>query len=241
MAQQEENDRVPEKIIIYGDYFNQDTRAILAICDISEVNREFVVVDSFKGEQKQAPFKHLNPACSIPLITEGTQENPTLKVAGDRNLADLYNYLIDNHVKVSQKLYPAEQGEQIIEMMNWFKKNLRQSTSRLISQALEDTHNARDSLVANTSQQAELTLYHEILKHCETQLEQTKYLTGNKISIIDVMVYCEINTIVKLFKDPIPEALPETRKWVERVSLMTVINNQDIHLDVVLKKQKLGF
>ena len=41
----EDNSKV---LTIWGDYFNQDTRALLAICDMAEVQHEFKLVDSFQ-------------------------------------------------------------------------------------------------------------------------------------------------------------------------------------------------
>ena len=35
------------ELTIWGDYFNGDTRAILAICEMAEVQHDFKLVDSF--------------------------------------------------------------------------------------------------------------------------------------------------------------------------------------------------
>ena len=36
-----------DKITIWGDYFNQDTRALIAICDMSGVPADFKLIDTF--------------------------------------------------------------------------------------------------------------------------------------------------------------------------------------------------
>ena len=102
MQNEQDNDIPEPNILIYGDYFNQDTRSILAIIQIAEVyNYEFVEVDTFKHENLQEPFKLINPSGTIPLITEGSKEKPTKTIVGDKNVAILFNYLIDNHPKIS--------------------------------------------------------------------------------------------------------------------------------------------
>ena len=47
-----------------------------------------------------------------------------------------------------------------------------------------------------------------ILLKCNQRLSKTKYMTGNKITIIDIMIYCEIQTILKLYQRTIPADTP---------------------------------
>lgn len=35
-------------ITIWGDYFSSDTRALLAICEMADINAKFEEVDTFK-------------------------------------------------------------------------------------------------------------------------------------------------------------------------------------------------
>ena len=39
----------PKSIIVYGHYFNSDTRTILALLEISQAEYEFEEVDIFRG------------------------------------------------------------------------------------------------------------------------------------------------------------------------------------------------
>lgn len=41
---------VTKRIIVYGHYFNSDTRTILALLDISQADYEFEEVDIFQGK-----------------------------------------------------------------------------------------------------------------------------------------------------------------------------------------------
>ena len=38
-----------------------------------------------------------------------------------------------------------------------------------------------------------------ILPKIDAKLTRTKYVTGNKMTIIDIMIYCDIQTILKLY------------------------------------------
>ena len=80
----------------------------------------------------------------------------------------------------------------------------------------------RDSIVDGSQSFKEgLTAYVQILKDClEKKFESgNRYITGDKMSVIDVMVYCEISTIVKLYSEPIStNDLPLTSKWYDKLS-----------------------
>ena len=46
------------------------------------------------------------------------------------------------------------------------------------------------------------------------------------MSVIDVMVYCEISTIVKLYSEPIStDELPLTSKWYDKLSQLEMLAN----------------
>ena len=49
----------PASVTIYGDYLDQDTRALLAICKIADEPYEFVHIDTLKHEQTKEDFKAL--------------------------------------------------------------------------------------------------------------------------------------------------------------------------------------
>jgi len=49
------------RLTIYGDYFDRDTRALLAICDMSEVVSEFAMIDTFNGGNLEASYSQICP------------------------------------------------------------------------------------------------------------------------------------------------------------------------------------
>ena len=84
---------IKSALTIYGDWFNQDTRALIAICNMAEVPCEFVHVDTFNQENMRDPYVQLNPNSTIPMITEGMA-----KIIGDG--ASLYYFLVNRHARI---------------------------------------------------------------------------------------------------------------------------------------------
>ena len=53
---------------VYGDYFNSDTRAILAICKHANIQHEFELIDTLAKENLDDSYKKLNPTGHIPML-----------------------------------------------------------------------------------------------------------------------------------------------------------------------------
>ena len=115
---------------------------------------------------------------------------------------------------------------------------MRKASAKLIAQAL-----------AKETEQAELEAYKTILKEgIESRLsDESKFLTGEQISVADVMIYCEISTIDKLFISQVKTAgrqsvvndLQQMSKWYKEMSKIFEIENTNVHLDIIVEKQKL--
>ena len=48
-------------MIIYGDYFSSDTRAMLIACKYAEVEHELKLVNTLKQENMASEYKAINP------------------------------------------------------------------------------------------------------------------------------------------------------------------------------------
>ena len=44
------------KLKVWGDYFSQDTRSLLAICEMASADIEFVPIDTLEQENYKSPF-----------------------------------------------------------------------------------------------------------------------------------------------------------------------------------------
>lgn len=52
-----------------------------------------------------------------------------------------------------------------------------------------------------------------ILTKVDAYLVKGGYITGPKISIVDIMIFCEIETICKMYKRTLPSSLTKLADW----------------------------
>ena len=101
-----DNNRVQScgQLIIYGDYFNTDTRIALAALDYcGDTNYRFDIVNSLKKEEvNSTSYKSINPTGGIPTAVEGN-----FTVIGSTEMKVLM-YLAETHHLVKTKLYQPE-------------------------------------------------------------------------------------------------------------------------------------
>ena len=143
-----------DEIQIYGDHFNQDTRALLAICEIAGVKYKFINIDTFKGDNMKEPFTNFSPSGCIPVIREDGR-----LIIGKGDLSLLYSPLIVNHPEISEVLYPANQVEDISRELLWIKKSLRKQTGILVQKTIQASQNARDSCRSSGNLKQDVALY----------------------------------------------------------------------------------
>ena len=78
-------------------------------------------------------------------------------------------------------------------MMTWFQRTMRRNTSKLIRQILNPRKDNHKSTMALNMLNEDLDEFFDIiLLKCDQRLSKSKFITGNKITIIDIMIYCEI-------------------------------------------------
>ena len=157
---------------------------------MAEVPCEFVLVDTFNQENLRDPYVQLNPNSTIPMITDGIA-----KIIGDG--ASLYYFLVNRHAKIKQAFYAVEQDTEIRHMMTWFQRTMRRTTSKLIRQILNPRKDNKGGAATPSEDLDEF--FNIILLKVNQKLVEHKYITGKKITIIDIMIYCEIQTVLKLY------------------------------------------
>ena len=94
-------DRRGGGLIIYGDYFNPQTRTLLAVVDVAGVGYNFDLVDQLAGEDKKDPYLQKNPTGSIPMIEQGG-----FKILGGD--PQLLTFLCKNNKRISDMLYQKD-------------------------------------------------------------------------------------------------------------------------------------
>jgi len=61
---------VVKKLTVYRNYFISDTRTILALLKISQIEYVFEAVDIFEGGHQKASYLEMNPCGTIPMIID---------------------------------------------------------------------------------------------------------------------------------------------------------------------------
>ena len=82
-------------------------------------------------------------------------------------------------------------------MMTWFQRTMRRTTSKLIRQILNPRKDCKAGAATPSEDLDEF--FNIILLKVNQKLANSKYITGKKITIIDIMIYCEIQTVLKLY------------------------------------------
>ena len=92
-----------QRPVIWGDYFNPDTRMILAALEVSgDTNYELIIINSLKREEHGDKYKQINPTGTIPTLIEGSYT-----MLGSSDLVILI-YLCHTHDQVGKKLFPDD-------------------------------------------------------------------------------------------------------------------------------------
>lgn len=94
-------DQASNALIIYGDHFSADTRALVAICEMAGVEHELKVVDTLAKKNFEAEFVEINPTGQIPLIIQSR----------NRVIASgftLFQWVIKAYPDAAAKFFPEE-------------------------------------------------------------------------------------------------------------------------------------
>ena len=72
-------------VVLYGDYFDRDTRSLQAMCKLAEVQVKFKFVDTFNGSNTDISYKQNFKTTMIPSIQIG-KRTQVKRDDGDREL-----------------------------------------------------------------------------------------------------------------------------------------------------------
>lgn len=65
------------KLTVYGDYFDRDTRGLLAICDLCEVSVNLQLICTFNGANLETRYAEVNQSGKIPTLMLGRNKSTT--------------------------------------------------------------------------------------------------------------------------------------------------------------------
>ena len=117
-SQESRNDLAP--MTIYGDYYDRDTRALLAICDMCKVQVSFKYVCTFNGTNLEDSYTNMNVTGKIPTLSRGLNV-----VTTNVSIRAPYAFLLENFSAASQALYNPFQAARISELFAHLTSQLR--------------------------------------------------------------------------------------------------------------------
>jgi len=89
--------------------------------------------------------------------------------------------------------------------MSYFSRTIRRLTSKLIQAVVNPkVHGGKRKLDDARIEQHLTEFFDIILQKINDYLTESGYLTGPMISVVDIMVYCEIQTICVMYKRDVP-------------------------------------
>ena len=89
--------------MIWGDFFSAETRTMLVMLKMSNVQHEVRIIDQFLGDHKSEEYLNMNPTGQIPTITEGK----FLVLGGYQvymNFLKIYTIFSENFIRFSSTI-----------------------------------------------------------------------------------------------------------------------------------------
>lgn len=105
--------------------------------------------------------------------------------------------MVNKDGRVKGLLYAEEQAKQIEATLTWFNKKLRRTTSKLIRMVVNPI--VFDAEKQEIKDEDLSEFFDDMLSRLEEKCVTLTYLTGDKMTYVDIMVYCEIKTILQLY------------------------------------------
>lgn len=101
--------------MIYGDYYNADTRTLLAVLKMADVPHDYVNMNTLTNEHKEAKhaYDKVNPSGQVPTVVEGNY-----KILGGNNAQ--ITYLCCTHKAIGDLLCPPASQKDVMIHLNYF-------------------------------------------------------------------------------------------------------------------------
>jgi len=194
---------------LYGNLLSQPVRAIFLLLKANGIPYEFKFVDMAKGEHLSEEYKKLNPLKKVPVIDD---DGFIL-----RESVGILRYLC-REKNVQDHWYPEDSKLQakVDEYLEWQHLDTRLNCSMYFQSKylipLLKGEPPNEARVAEFEKRMKGTL--ELIENL--WLKDTPYLTGDKITIADLLGVCELEQPRMAGYDARTE-YPKIAAWMERV------------------------
>ena len=189
---------------IYGDTQSGNCYKVQLICQLLNIDHQWIDVDILAGDTKSDDFLKKNPNGKIPLLELDSGETLSESNA------------IINYLAFGSDLYPNDRLAQA-RVLQWqfFEQYSHEpfiAVARFINKYLGLPADKADEYAAKQ------TGGHKALHVMEQQLAQTPFLAGEKVTTADISLYAYTHVADEGGFEL--EAYPAIRAWLDRVAAL---------------------
>ena len=188
---------------LYVDPITVNSRKVIAGFKLLGIDYEQIHVDYFKGEQKSAKFKAINPMASLPALVDGDfilwESNAILTYAADKyEREELYPKEIQRRADINRWL--------LWESSSWFPCCYVYLVENCVKPLLGQE--ADEPALKSQDQ-----VFHKLAAILEERLSSSKWLCGDKPTIADIAVAAPLH-LHPYQKLPLL-AYPNLKRWMQ--------------------------
>ena len=209
------------------DPASQPCRTVKFVIKTLGIDAEIIPTKAMEDTRTEEFKRDINPQGFVPVLEDKGQKI--------YESATMCRYLLDAY-KGDESLFPREDLLARAQVDSWLDYN---------NTAVRQTGGtAVDEIIANPMFGAEvpseeqkkklLDSYFKDLKHIDTSLKNSDFLTGDKLTIADVQIYNEI-TSTSLFLKLTFDDFPNIKSWIDRIGENEVIKELNEELQERLK------
>lgn len=257
-----------ESMVLYADFFDSDTRTLLAMTEIIQADLKHEQVDRSKqeaamgieageaeeGGQTEGAADQV-AAEAFPRICQGLK---TIS-GGDNQWQEMFEHFFEQCFIAKRTFCPQEFKTAIDQQAVWFKQNLRPNTLLLTNLLPKQATTTADVANADTEavgaeeaegkddskDQIENTLQVFFDTHMialEKKVEQHGGVCCETITYMDLMIYNEIRTVLVLYGTKLKKKeTPSLHNWFENINeLCPPVAELDQKFDKVCKEKGIG-
>lgn len=189
---------------IYGDTQSGNCYKVQLVCQLLNIDHQWIDVDILAGDTKSDDFLKKNPNGKIPLLELDSGETLSESNA------------IINYLAFGSDLYPNDRLAQA-RVLQWqfFEQYSHEpfiAVARFINKYLGLPADKADEYAAKQ------TGGHKALQVMEQQLAQTPFLAGKKVTTADITLYAYTHVADEGGFEL--EAYPAIRAWLDRVAAL---------------------
>ena len=189
---------------IYGDTQSGNCYKVQLVCQLLNIDHQWIDVDILAGDTKSDDFLKKNPNGKIPLLELDSGETLSESNA------------IINYLAFGSDLYPNDRLAQA-RVLQWqfFEQYSHEpfiAVARFINKYLGLPEDKADEYAAKQ------TGGHKALQGMEQQLAETPFLAGEKVTTADISLYAYTHVADEGGFEL--EAYPAIRAWLDRVAAL---------------------